>query len=572
MRWFNGELTYRELAQRATALALRLQPPVAAEARVGIYTDRSPEAVVALLAAAYVGAAYVPIGAGLPSERVQFMLNDARVDVVLASETSTTFDAGTREVIVIDAAETADGCRVGCHAEQLLYVLYTSGSTGLPKGVAVPQRGVLNLFLATKYGDLGVGDVVPQLAPLTFDASAFEIWGALLLGATLFLAPADVVEPWGIGEFIAASGATAAWLTSSVFNEIVDRNVGAIGGLRRLVVGGEKLSPKHVAAARRTHPRLKLVNGYGPTEATIFSAWYEVDHEPKRGTLVPIGKAIPGAQLVVVDDELRPVQMGVEGELCIAGVGLARGYESRPGLTADRFVANPFGDRGERLYRTGDVARELPSGDFEVRGRRDRQVKIRGHRVELEEIEAVLRELRGVDDAAVDTRMAPSGEQVLVAWVVSTLDSAAVAGALGRRLPWYMVPARVEIVASVPLNRHGKFDRSRLPAPRWPRGRHAIGRARTTEDAVAAAWECVLHLRDPGRSVNFFEAGGSSLRLAELKEELERAIDAEVSLVSLLEYPTIREFAAYLEATHDGTTVRVTSETSNGGQSDADDL
>ncbi len=342
--------------------------------------------------------------------------------------------------------------------------MYTSGSTGRPKGVVVPHRAVLRLVLGNDFAALGADQVILQLAPLSFDASTFEVWGALLNGARL----AVVADPYpsceDIGAAIARHRASTLWLTAGLFHLMVDHNLEGLAPLQQLLAGGDVLSPAHVVRALRALPGCRLVNGYGPTENTTFSCCYTIPRDYAGDAPVPIGRPIRQTEARVLDEALRPVAAGEPGELCLAGAGLALGYWNRPELTAQAFVTQP--GSGTRLYRTGDRVRVRTDGNLEFLGRVDRQVKVNGKRVELDEVEARLRATGLVQDAAVVCAPASAGAQRHIAAFVTAgapLDSGALRRALREELPDYMMPASITQLPALPLSPSGKIDRARLP-------------------------------------------------------------------------------------------------------------
>ncbi|HEX5724369.1 MAG TPA: amino acid adenylation domain-containing protein, partial [Longimicrobiaceae bacterium] len=428
LRWDGGELAYGELNARANRLARRLRAlGVGPESRVGVSLDRSAEVIVALLAILKAGGAYVPLDREYPSARLEHMRRDAGVRVVIAHDAEGIAEwAGDARVVALEGereaieAESADDLReVEVDPEGLAYVVYTSGSTGLPKGTGVPHRAVVRLVRGQDYARFGADEVVLQAAPVAFDASTFELWGALLNGGCVAVYPPEAPEPRALGGFLRRHGVTAAWLTAGLFHRAVDEGLPGFEGLRQLLAGGDVLSPPHVARAMELLPEARLVDGYGPTEATTFPACHTIRGEDLAGGgPIPIGRPLANARCYVLDGEMRPVPAGAPGELYVAGDGLARGYLGKPGLTAEKFVPDPFpGEPGGRLYRTGDRVRWRESGVLEFLGRSDQQVKVRGFRIEPGEIEAALRRHESVTDCVVVART-EAGETRLVAYIV----------------------------------------------------------------------------------------------------------------------------------------------------------
>ncbi|MDH6145872.1 amino acid adenylation domain-containing protein, partial [Kitasatospora sp. GP30] len=413
------ELSYAELDARANAVARRLVGHgVGAESGVAVLMERSADLVVALLGVVKAGGCYVPLDSRYPLARRQAIVSETGAKVVLT-------DAGLREqaeelgltVLAVDAT-TAEPVDVPCSPRQLAYVMYTSGSTGRAKGVAVTHADVAALALDRRFAGAGFERVLLH-SPHSFDASTMELWVPLLTGRRVVVMPTGDVTAVSLAEVVSSFGVTALWLTAGLFALVVEEDPGCLAGVREVWAGGDVVSPVAVARVRAACPDIVVVNGYGPTEATTFTATHTaVDGE---GAL-PIGRPLDNMRAYVLDAALRPVPVGVAGELYVAGAGLARGYVARPGLTAERFVADPYGPAGGRLYRTGDLARWNADGELEYAGRADQQVKIRGFRIEPGEVESVVVGHPQVAQAAVVVREDVPGDKRLVAYVVSTVD------------------------------------------------------------------------------------------------------------------------------------------------------
>jgi thioesterase domain-containing protein/acyl carrier protein len=423
----------------------------------------------------------------------------------------------------------------------------------MPKGVMVEHRAVVARLFGVDYIHFDEVGAILHMAPLAFDASTFEIWGPLLHGARCVVYPDQRFALDRFGTVLAADVDTL-WLTSTVFNAVIDEDWRLLRGIRQLVVGGEALSADHVAKAIAALPQMRLVNGYGPTEATTFAACYEIRGIEPGTDRVPIGRPIANTELYILDGCRRPVPVGVPGELYLGGAGLARGYLNRPELTAERFVPHPFcADPAVRLYRTGDLARYRSNGDVEFLGRLDDQIKVRGFRVEPGEVEAVLRELPAVTTAAVMGREDDRGQRRLVAYVVTAgstpLSTGKLRDHLRSRLPEYLVPDGIVTLDSLPLTPNGKLDRKALAALEVVVEPEAAYAAPSTaiERGLADLWAESFGVERVGVDDNFFSLGGDSLLAAELFAKMTRWTSKTIPLSLLFSGPTIREVAMALD-------------------------
>ena len=415
-------ITYRELNARANRLARKLRRHgVGLDVTVALCLERSVDAVVAMLAVLKAGGAYVPLDPNLPDGRLGLMLADCGAPVAIStSALASRISAFGLQVLESDVETAGDSADLDVEVtpDQRAYIMYTSGSTGIPKGVEVIHRGINRLLFGVDYVTLGPDETILQLAPLSFDAATFEVWGALLHGGRLVLYPEAVATPRELGDVIRRRSVTTMWLTGSLYNVLIDEDPSVLVPLRQLLIGGDALSLPHVRRGLAALPETRLVNGYGPTESTTFTCCGPIDRnlEPDVRS-VSIGRPIGNTQVYIVDADMAPVPPGVPGELLIGGDGLARGYLRAPAATAEKWMPNPFG-RGDRLYRSGDAARFLPDGRIEFLGRSDQQVKIRGYRIECGEIERAIVGVAGVREAVV-VPFEQEGRKRLVAYLVT---------------------------------------------------------------------------------------------------------------------------------------------------------
>jgi amino acid adenylation domain-containing protein/non-ribosomal peptide synthase protein (TIGR01720 family) len=553
-------LSYAELNLRANRLAHQLRSHgVESDVPVAVMLRRSADLVIAWLAVLKAGGAYVPLDPDYPDARLTGMLDDSQSRVVVTEASCRArVPAGVLSLDVADqqlARCSSDNPPPSAAAGSLAYIVYTSGSTGQPKGVCVPHRAVVRLVRDTNYVSLGSQDRVLQASNASFDAATFEVWGALLNGAVLVGAARDVVlSPQAYRAFLAERQITTVFITTALFNQVAREAPDAFGGVDSVLFGGEMVDVGCVRAILYgPAPPRRLLHVYGPTETTTFATWHEVRAVGADDVTVPIGGPIANTEIYVLDEAMRPVPVGVRGELYIGGDGLARGYWRSPELTARKFVAHPFRETPDaRLYRTGDLVRWRDDGGIEILGRADNQVKLRGFRIELGEIEARLRAQPGVGDAVALVRADAAGDRRLIAWVVPAGGPApapdALRAALQRELPGYMVPAAVLVIPELPLTPNGKVDHRALPVPQA--GQHAsvshLALTSAFEAEIAAIWKEVLGSADVGPDQSFFEAGGHSLLLVRVQQLIASRTGHELPIAALFEFPTIRALARYL--------------------------
>jgi len=557
----DDEYTYAELNRRANQLAHRLQAlGVGPDVLVGLIMERSAEMVVAHLAILKAGGAYLPLGADLPQERLAFTLRDGGASILLTQQhLAKQLPAFPGTVICLDkdwrrfAGESAENPRSEATAENLAYVMYTSGSTGRPKGVGVLHRGVVSLVQGANYARLGPDVVFPQMAPISFDAATLEIWGSLLNGGRLAVLPPHQLSLAEIGEGLRRYGVTHAWITTSLFQLLVDERLEDLKTLRHILTGGDVASPAHFQRAFEGLEGVSLTNAYGPTENTTFSTFYPVTDWGEIRRSVPIGRPIANSSIYVLDEHLSPVPIGVPGEVYVGGDGLARGYLNRPELTAERFVANPFvREARARLYRTGDLGRYLPDGNIEFLGRVDDQVKVRGFRIEPAEVQVVLGQHPAVRDVVVVAREDTPGEKRLVAYLLpdeEAPDISDLRSFMRERLPEYMVPSAFVFLDAFPMTSSGKVDRQALPAPEWSRDnlRQDYVAPRTPlEQFLAEKWQELLGIERVGVHDNFFELGGDSLQAAMLINKVQEELGVNTHVRTIFMAPTIAEMAPYM--------------------------
>jgi amino acid adenylation domain-containing protein/FkbM family methyltransferase len=557
-------LSYGELDRRAGRLARRLRRlGVGPGTLVALAAERSAGLVAAMLAVLKAGGAYLPLDPGYPRERLAYLLADSGARVLLAGEALLDrLPAEGLAVILLDRPETwaedeaeEGGAAPEAAADDLAYVMYTSGSTGRPKGVAVTHRNVLRLVLGTGYARFGPEEVVLQMAPVSFDPSTFEIWGALLHGARLVVPPAASPSLPELSAALAAHGVTTLWLTAGLFHQLVDQDPAALAPVTQLLAGGDVVSPEHARRFLAALPASRLINAYGPTETTTYACCHPMASPAAVATPVPIGRPIANTQVYLVDPAGRPVPIGIAGELLIGDDGVARGYLGRPELTAGRFVPDPWGEEsGARLYRTGDRARLLADGRIEFLGRLDRQVKVRGFRIEPGEIEAALARHPAVEDCAVVPRGSGAEDRRLVAYLVPRAGFLPPGGGelrafLRGALPEPLIPSFFIALAALPLTPNGKLDRDALPAPAPAAGEPAGGLPETpVEELLAGIWAELLVVEAAGMDDDFFALGGHSLLALQLLARVRSALRVELPLAAVFAAPTPRALAASVES------------------------
>ncbi|HVK57389.1 MAG TPA: amino acid adenylation domain-containing protein, partial [Candidatus Kapabacteria bacterium] len=560
LQYDSCSITYRELSARSNQLANYLRAHgVGENSLVGVYMERSIEMVTAFLAILKAGAAYVPLDLSYPKERLEFMVADTKMPMIVTQQSlrSDLPESFARVVSVDTDREQIEQHRdtapeAKATADSLAYIIYTSGSTGQPKGVAVPHRGITRLVLNTDYVSLKASDRIAQASNASFDAATFEIWGALLNGACAIGIPKEIaISPSEFVETLRGQGITTLFLTTALFNQIAREIPNAFRTLDTVLFGGEAVDPKWVRAVLECEPPRRLLHVYGPTENTTFSTWYHIK-ELKDDATVPIGRPIANSSLYILNPLLQPVPVGVPGEVFVGGDGLAHGYWERPELTAQKFVYSPFVESNELLYRTGDIARFDHDGNVEFVGRVDHQIKLRGFRIELGEIEALLSRHPRVSNAVVMLREDLPGDKRLVAYLTPKGNAPAkgeLKAYLKAHLPEYMIPSAFVMMERFPLTPNEKVDRKALPVPEQSRPdliRTLVAPRDAIEQQLTKIWEKVLGVQPIGVADNFFDLGGHSLLAVKVFSQIEKILGKKLPLATLFRAPTIEEIARVL--------------------------
>ncbi len=552
---FNGQtLTFAELDRQANRLAHLLRKKgVQAETFVAIFLPRSLETVVAALAVLKAGGAYLPIDSEYPQERVEYMLKDSGVSIVItADDLAERFAAQDMTIVSLPSAraeiakEPDDPLKIAIDPENVAFIIYTSGSTGQPKGVLLRHRGAVNFFRNMVEGfDLRAGKAMLQLASFGFDAATSEIFSALLGGARVQMIDKEtLLSTEKLIDFIDRKKVTTATIPPSLLTLLPEDRL----HLETVASVGDACSWE---LAERFMKNRRFINGYGPTEGTIGAIWAQADPAHRHDTTtVPIGRPNPNVRIYLLDADLHFVPVGVPGEIHIGGAGVARGYLNRPELTAEKFIPDPFSSEpGARMYKTGDLARWLPDGQIEFIGRVDFQVKIRGFRIELGEIEAQILQHPAIKDAVVVARGQKAGEKSLVAYYIphdgQSIDAQELREFLKERLPHYMVPSAFVALEKFPLTPNGKVDRRALPDPEQAdmAGEQYVAPRTPDEELLATIFEDLLKVEPIGIEHNFFDLGGHSLLATQLASRIRDAFEVEIPLKDIFAYPTVRELA-----------------------------
>ncbi|MHC5758896.1 non-ribosomal peptide synthetase [Nostoc sp.] len=563
-------LSYRELNNRANQLAHYLQAlGVKPEVRVGICVERSLLMAIGILAILKAGGAYIPLDPAYPSERLTFMMEDVQTTILV---TQTHLCDGLRptvghrlpihnQIVVnldsdweIIAQHSEDNLLSEVNLENLAYIIYTSGSTGTPKGTEVTHRSIIGFMFGVDYIHLDAEQIWLQHSSISWDALTLELWPPLLYGGRCVLYPGKIPTPEDLSRIIQEQGVNTLFLTTALFNLMIDTMPEALSEVKQLLFGGESISVPHVRSALKLLPRTQLIHAYGPSECTVFTCCYPIPQQLAENVQsIPIGKPIGDRRVYLLDKDLHRVPIGVTGELYVGGASVARGYLNQPTLTSEKFIPNPFLE-GDTLYKTGDLICRLPDGNLEFMGRIDTQVKIRGFRIELGEIEAVLNQHPDIKQVVVIARENEPGNKSLVAYLIAK-DHPPTASTLRTflktKLPDYMIPGAFVFLEAFPLTPNGKINRRALPAPDADQRNLEVDfvAPRTpTEQELATIWAEVLKLKQVGIHDDFFELGGHSLLATQVISRLREAFCLNFPLRYLFENPTIAELAQKVNA------------------------
>ncbi|MEE1281149.1 MAG: amino acid adenylation domain-containing protein, partial [Acutalibacteraceae bacterium] len=518
VKFENEQLTYKELNEKANALAYKLiESGVKADDFVAILAERCIETVVSVCGILKAGGAYVPIDPTYPESRIKFIIEDCSPKVIInCVENELSFNTD------IPVIKYTDNCIFGsqsnnpdniCTSESLIYCIYTSGTTGNPKGSMIENRSVIRLVKNNNYVELNSESVILQTGSVSFDASTFEIWGALLNGGTLILASQEAItDRKQMKNILAIHKVNTLFLTTTLFNQMISEDKTMFNSLKYLLTGGEKVSYDHVRMFKNNNKNTVLIHCYGPTENTTFTTTCEI---PEEYEIISIGKSISNTKVYILNN-MQLCGIGVPGELCIAGDGVARGYLNRPELTAEKFIDNPFGEG--KLYRSGDLVRWLSDGSIDFLGRIDDQVKIRGFRIELGEIESKIREISGIKDSAVIVKADKGGDKAIYAYYTGDTEISItyIRDILSESLPAYMIPSYMMQIDEIPVTTNGKLNKRALPEIDAKTTKEYIAPRTETEKVICEVFVEILGAEKVGINDGFFELGGHSLRATRL--------------------------------------------------------
>jgi len=536
------QLTYSELEARSNQFANFLQTQYNIEKGdvVAILLERSESLPAVILGTLKVGATYLPLDPEYPQERIDYAQQDSNFKVAVTEEVLNTFKA--------EEALSTERVTVDTTAEDLAYIMYTSGSTGTPKAVMIPHQSVVRLVKSANYYEFASTDKLISTGAFSFDATTFEYWGMLLNGGELILCDQDtLLQNTALQNEIRTREVNVMWFTAGWGNQLIDDNIEIFEGLQTVLLGGEKLSPKHIQKLRSTYPTLQIVNGYGPTENTTFSLTYDIK---EVSDIIPIGKPISNSTAYILNEKLQLQPVGVIGEIYLGGDGLAKGYLNDAEKTAAKFIDNPY-IKGDRIYKSGDLGMWLRDGNILYMGRNDNQVKIRGHRIELGEIEQVLQTQATISQAAVTVKTVDK-DKTIVAYILpesGTVDKEALKNDLKQLLPEYMIPNHYVEVTEMPLNANGKVDYKALPELKEVDiiRTEYVAPTSETEQKLVDIWQNLLQLEQIGIKDNFFDLGGHSIKAIKMSHDISTVFELDVSIKNIFVYPTIEQLAAQIE-------------------------
>ena len=545
--------SYRQLNELSNSLGRNLRHyGVISNTPVGILADKSLELIVGILGILKAGGCYVPIDPDYPQERINYMISDSGVKTILTQEKymKMPLDGITKIDLNSKSSYNKDKSNPGKiqDSSSLAYIMYTSGTTGKPKGSAIYHYSVTRLVRNTNYIEITPSDSILLTGAIVFDASTFEIWGALLNGGTLHIVEKEIIlDANALGRELIQNNITILWLTSPLFTQIAEKRTDIFAKLKYLLVGGDILSPPHINKVRKNNPGLKVINGYGPTENTTFSTTYLIEKDFE--TNIPVGKPISNSTAYILDKHLNYQPIGVIGELCVGGDGLSKGYVNRDDLTNKSFVNHPQ-IPGQRIYKTGDYARWLPDGNIELHGRADNQFKIRGFRVELEEIQSVLSDIEGVIDSVVVPIKLKSGETGLAAFLNVpdnfSLDTKSIIRHIKQKLAPYMVPSILKLMNGFPKTINGKIDIGAMLVDipdKESSEMENLNSLSKSEKTIYNIWCESLYSKDISLADNFFEIGGNSLLAISLFSKIQTAFNVDLKLRQFFDSPTIKDLA-----------------------------
>jgi amino acid adenylation domain-containing protein len=549
----NSELTYAELDNRANQLAHFIREKLQSSGNyVGVCIDRSFELIIVMLGILKSGNAYVPLDPSYPEDRLSIMIEATKMSLILTCKSSD-FSAINLPVNILQIdnnrieQKPKGKLSINCTNEDIANLMYTSGTTGKPKCIPVTHKGIVRVVSSSELDFISEDEVLLQFAPISFDASTFEIWGALCNGATLILCPPGSKSLNELSTIISENNISVLWLTAGLFHAFIDEHIEGLINVKYIIAGGDVLSSTHVHKLQQAlkHEDARIINGYGPTESTIFTCLYTIKKDTPLRDRIPIGKPIASTSVYIVDKNIKICPIGSKGELVIGGDGLCKGYLGDDILTKEKFIDNPFHPEGHgTLYRSGDLVRYLDDGNIEFLGRIDNQVKVRGFRVELDEVESLLRNLSEVQDCAATILRDKNEDARIVAFCVcqdEKLNALRIRNQLSGKVPHFLIPSNIRIVSSLPLSPNGKVDRKRLLDMAHEFETAIVSQEPITEHekALAAIWKNILSMESIGIHDNFFELGGDSISATRAISRINKHFIVELNLRTLFEYPTI---------------------------------